>query len=212
MNKLIYKGLIALFFLSSCASLKKASPPEGRYYRYGVESGIIEYSLTGTQEGKETIYFKDWGMIEAKYTDTKITFQDSSENINSLTIINNDSVFFIDLNKKTGIKLENKMLKEMADSLSTKDLGLVGESMIKDQMKGRKTGTEKILGKKCDVWETTMPKGKTWIWKNITLKLTFNMMGMKAENTATKIKTGVEIPPEKFIAPPGIKLEEPEKY
>lgn len=171
--------------------------------RYGEESGIITYEYTGMQTGKETIYFDQWGMREAKYTQASLKISGVTQKKDEVAIIDNDWVYTADLSKKTGIKTKNQMLKQLMANANTTDMAELGKKML-TAMGGKKTGTEEIAGKTCEVWEVASTKTKIWIWKSITLKTETNIMGLSYTMVAKEVKTGVSIPADKFKVPEDI--------
>ncbi len=180
------------------------------YKRYEIKSGIVETETTGTMNsGTETIYFDDYGRREAKYTKTTVSVPgvNIKQTSNQLTIMDGDWMYSIDLDKKTGYKMKPEMLEDMAKNQGTKDLGKVGKEML-EQMGGKKVGEEKVLGKNADVWEMSNMGTKIWVWKGITLKTETNMMGMKINQTATKLEINVSVPDEKFEVPEDVSISE----
>lgn len=169
--------------------------------RYGEESGIITYEYTGMQTGKETIYFDQWGMREAKYTQASSKISGVTQKKDEVAIIDNDWVYTADLIKKTGVKTKNQMLKQLVANANTTDMAELGKKML-TTMGGKKTGTEEIAGKTCEIWEVASTK--IWIWKSITLKTETNIMGLSYTMVAKEVKTGVNIPADKFKAPEGV--------
>jgi hypothetical protein len=73
-----------------------------------------------------------------------------------------------------------------------------GEKMMK-QMGGKKTGTDKVLGYTCDVWE--LMGTKQCIYKGITLSLESNIMGIKTREVATKAAFDIPLSKEDFKLP-----------
>ena len=62
------KNLIALT-VSLFIILPNLAVQETTLKPYGLKSGIIEYSYSGNKVGKGTLYFDDYGMKSAMYTD-----------------------------------------------------------------------------------------------------------------------------------------------
>lgn len=171
---------------------KKAAP---KMKRYGIKKACIEYELSGTQTGKETLYIGDWGWLEAKYTQTQIEVMGFTQKTNTATFVEGTWIYTVDLDNKTGTKTENTMLK----ALQGQDIEEVGKRILID-MGGEKVGSETLLGDKvCEMWEVKNIGTKTWLWKGIPLKTETNMMGMKMSSVATKIKFDFD---EKYLYKP----------
>jgi len=58
-----------VFTISLLILLPGLSGQEASLKPYGLKSGIIEYSYSGEKVGKGTLYFDDYGMKSAMYTD-----------------------------------------------------------------------------------------------------------------------------------------------
>ena len=50
--------------------------------RYGIKSGVIEYIITGSQEGTKTLYFDSWGMRQAEYTRSILSVSGFTKSLN----------------------------------------------------------------------------------------------------------------------------------
>lgn len=175
--------------------------------RYQIESGVVQYQMTGGQNGSETIYFDRWGMREAKYTRTEISFSGITQKTNTLTLIDGEWIYVVDMDKRTAAKTKNSLLKTIAEKSGKKDFGEIGEQMLRD-MGGEKIGSGEIAGKPCDVWEVKRLGSKSWVWKSIALKTQVKMGGLEITSTATSVEEGVSIPEDKFALPSGVSVTE----
>jgi len=175
--------------------------------RYLVKSGIIQYQYSGMQTGTETLYFDDYGMKEAKFTDATMKMMGVEQKRQELSILDGDNQYTIDLTKKTGIKMKNPFLSQALTDSDDEAIIKLGEKMMAEEG-GKKIGTETVAGKECDVWEIKKMNAKTWVWKALPLKFEMNGMGMKLGMVATSIQENVDIPAEKLAVPEGIKITE----
>lgn len=198
---------VALTWCMLLAANRAASQTATGIKRYQIRSSVVEYTLSGAQKGTETIYFDNWGMREAKYTKAELSVAGFSQKQNTLTLLDGGYTYNIDLDKRTGTKMETPLLKELA--AQSKDLTETGEKMMKS-MGGEKIGTEVILGKTCDVWEIKNMRSKVWVWKGVTLKTQVTMPNMEMTIMATKIDEGASIAPDKFAIPTDVKISEAE--
>jgi len=195
-------ALFSSFFLASSTA---SSQSLAGVKRYQIKSGVVEYTLSGTRKGTETIYFENWGMREAKYTKAELSVAGFSQKQNTLTLLDGNYTYNVDLDKRTGTKMETPLLKEL--SASNKDLTETGEKMMKS-MGGVKIGTEVVLGKTCDLWEIKNMKSKTWVWKGVPLKTHVSMPSMEMTIMATKLDEGASITADKFAIPADVKITE----
>ena len=102
--------------------------------RYLVESGIVEYEMSGMQHGTETIYFDRWGWREAKYTNSEISIGGISRKENKFTIMDGEWIYNIDLEHRTATKTKNPMLAQFIEAAKKKDQSLaeLGEEMMRN--------------------------------------------------------------------------------
>ena len=175
------------------------------YRRYGVESGIIETELTGFQKGTETIYFDNWGMREAKYSNTVMEIAGMKRETKIFTLIDGEWIYNVDLNTNKGTKIKNPMIESIATQTGEKNFMQLGEEVLK-KMGASKTGTAVALGKTCDVWEAQAMNMKLLVWKGIPFKTTVSLgeqMGqnMNSEITVTKFDEEASVPEDKFKLP-----------
>ncbi|MFZ2323392.1 MAG: hypothetical protein WAV89_06830 [Ignavibacteriaceae bacterium] len=175
--------------------------------RYGVKSGIIEYELSGSQEGTKTLYFDDWGMRQAEYTRSVLSVGGYTKAMNLVNIIDGEYQYIINLDQKSGTKTRNPIIKEMEALKNEKGFNEFGEQMIL-KMGAEKTGSENFLGKNCDVYEMKNSGTKLWVWEWIALKTETQSRSITLSSAAKKIETNVQIPGAKFQIPEKVVLNE----
>ncbi len=180
---------------------------DSEYRRYQIESGIVEYRVSGSQNGSEAIYFDRWGMREAKYTRTEISFSGITQRTNTLTLLDGEWIYVLDLERRTGTKTKNTLLKTIAEKSGMKDFGEIGEQMLRD-MGGEKIGSEEVASKPCDVWEVKRLGSRSWVWKSISLKTQVRMGGLEITSQATRVEEGASVPEDKFALPSDIRITE----
>jgi hypothetical protein len=188
------------------ASAQPAAKAAG-YKRYGIESGVVEYAVSGAQKGTETLYFDRWGQREATYTDTELSFAGISRKQNTLNILEGEVGYNIDLATRAGTRTTNPLFRKILDRSPDKNLGDLGLRML-EEMGGVKIGTEEVAGKLCDVWEIKNLQSKSWLWKVVTLKVQVKMAGMEVTKTAVRFEEGLAIPNDKFAVPADVKISD----
>lgn len=221
MKKLTFLASLAGFlFLPSCGGGNEQPTPatgdtvqtgekdlptnDNPFKRYGIESGMVEYEHSGSQKGKEILYFVDWGLKEARYTDTEMTVMGISNKTSTVSMIDGDWVYHYDRISKKGTKMKNVLLEGLTDA-QKKDVAEVGMEMMK-KMGAKKTGTEEVAGKTCDVWEATSMGTKIWIWENIVMKTTIKMAGVEYTTLAVKVEENADVEG-KILFPDGVDRE-----
>lgn len=73
-----------------------------------------------------------------------------------------------------------------------------GENVIKN-MGGKKIGTEKVAGYRCDIWEVNGVK--ECLYKGVPLKIETTVTGMTLTETATKAEFDISLSAENFKLP-----------
>jgi hypothetical protein len=183
MNKLNFSTKLFFLFVCILFFIVEANGLSNTMKRYNLKQACIEYTVSGAmQNGTEVLYFDNWGAREAKYTKTTLKMAGMSQETNTVTFLEGAWTYTVDLDRQTGTKTENPFLKDIEGD-DPQEMGK--EMMVK--MGGKIIGTEKILGKRCDIWEIKNMGVKTWVWNWVTLKTETNMMGMEMTNVATKI-------------------------
>ena len=206
-NSILLSFVAGAVILTALTPVQLHAQSGKKIKRNKVKSGIIENKISGMNKGSETIYFDDWGMLEAKYTQTVISMMGFKQKSNTLTLLDGEWTYNIDLDKKTGTKMKTPLMERLAKNAKNKDLTDVGKEMMQ-QMGGKKTGMEKVLGKLCEVWEIKSMGSKVWVWNGVALKSETNLGGMKMSKVAQTAKFNVAIPADKVKMPAGVTINE----
>lgn len=199
-----------LFAMSGCSG-----NAQNKLKRYDIKSGIVEYATTTSGKvmgstidgsGTDKLFFKDWGAIELKESmlsqTTTMKFLGNSstetEETHTMVKLDNGESWSVDFNKKQIYASRDMAMDMIMANQPDADAGKVGESMLVS-MGGKKTGTEKVLGYTCDVWE--IMGGKQWIHKGLMLKMEITVMGITTKTEATSVKLDVSVPDANFDLP-----------
>jgi hypothetical protein len=182
-----------------------------QYKLYGVESGRIEYTISGNGDmmgiksrvsGKKKLLFKEYGaksMTEKEQTqETVMGGKSTVEKTHELTYLDGVMLYNADLKKKRIVRMQNPAIAMMGALGGGKSPMEMGETMLK-KMGGKKVGTDKVLGYTCDVWEAMGTR--QCIYKGIPLKVVSDVMGIKNTEIATKAVFGTALPDEDFKLP-----------
>lgn len=169
---------------------------------FEVESGVVEYVISGggsmmgiktSTKGSKTVSFKDWGNV--MLDEESITEQSGGEvtKEKSLVKYDNGMVYAVNFDEKVIMKMDAKAMAE------DKSILMQSSKEAMQQMGGKQTGKDSVLGYTCEVWEFQW--GKVCSHKGIPLKTSSTMMGITHNEIATKVNFGVNIPSSKFILP-----------
>ncbi len=172
----------------------------------------VKYDITGIEEGKETVYVKDYGEKVATYRTSTTSMLGMKTTDETVTIEDPEWIYSFDLTDKTGIKSANplKYMKEEYEALSSEDKQLVQQNSVKfggDITNGLggeiEQNAEKIFGFDCD--RVSMMGTTSYTIHNtpILLKLEANVMGIQMSQVATSVDKG-KVDESWFAFPEGI--------
>ncbi|HKK43324.1 MAG TPA: hypothetical protein VJ963_13000 [Bacteroidales bacterium] len=168
---------------------------------YGIKSGIIEYPYSGDKVGKGTLYFDDYGLKSAMYTDAV----ERGEKRKGWVVTSGDFQYIWDDERSSeGMKLKNPVI-DWINSASEGDIESFAESMY-SKMGMEISGSENLLGKECRVFKGKT--GKVLIWNGILMLLDMKMMGSNSCQEAIDIKINLPVESKYFIIPKDIKFSE----
>lgn len=180
--------------------------------RLPFKSGTIDYSLSGMEDGTETLYIKNHGMETARYHTGKTTMMGMTMETKTIEIVDPDWVYNYDLVEQTGVKSANPMkyMIEEFNALSSADKKKAMKNA--EEMSASYAGmgaveknVTEILGYDCD--KVAAMGAVTWVIHetDIPLKMEMNTMGMKMNVTALSVKEG-GVPSKHFDHPKGIEV------
>ena len=174
---------------------------------FGIESGIVEYEISGSQKGDKTLYFKDWGRKQAEFSVSTIKVGKYSKNTNLLKITNNNWQYIINLEAKYGTKKGNPVLERMIMFKDQISYGEFGEQLALING-GIETGSDVVVGNKCRVFEFKSKNSKLWLWNWLMLKSEMLSGKVKIDVQAISIKVNVSIADSIFKPPLDVLITE----
>jgi len=179
--------------------------------RYEIKSAKIEYSLKTSGDimgglakvkgiGKKRLIFDNYGMRELteenKVTKTTTMGQTKVDKNHTLKYMNGAVLYSTNFEKKKIIRLQNPMSR--MGGLFGGDVSKKGQEML-EKMGGKKIGTDKVAGVKCDIWD--LSGIKQCLYKGIPLKVESNIMGIKSVEIATKAEFDLDLKDDDFKLP-----------
>ena len=182
---------------------------------------IIQYNLSGSHQGSETLYIKDYGTFRAKHHRSTATIMGMTNKTETLEITDPDWIYTYNLIDKTGSKITNpyKLYKIEYSKCNSeekrnfeKNSKELGASMLGKFGGSVKPSSAQILGYDCDV-TTVNGMSTTYILHgtDIPLRSEITVMGMKNSTDATQVDTGSAIPDNAFTPAAGIPAEKDEE-
>ncbi|MDV7186665.1 hypothetical protein R3X25_05175 [Lutibacter sp. TH_r2] len=201
MKNLNLLAIVLLLALTSCSESKKSE--KSSYKKYPFKSAVIEYTVSGNSTGTKTTYIADYGYKQAELSEitTNIMGMKSTEKKDVITIGSNINT--IDHQTKKVITTNNPFAEKYAENVG-EDYIKTGEDVL-IALGFKKSGTESVLGKECTIWKGM---NTIWTWKGLVLKSETNIMGMTVAETATSIKTDINVPSSKFEIPSNYSVQE----
>ncbi|MFO1187350.1 MAG: proline-rich domain-containing protein [Alphaproteobacteria bacterium] len=174
------------------------TPPSGGGQPFGMQSGKVEYQVTGAETGTETLAWDSWGTRMA--ITTKATMGTTA--MDKTTLVTMDKVVSLDNTAKTGTAMANPMKDIMAAGGTSDEM--TGKMM--GQMGATKQGTDTVLGKTCDKYVTAT--SSTCVWQGIALKTETTVNGATTTKVATKIEENAAVDPTSFDIPAGMTVQD----
>lgn len=195
-------GALGGFWVVGSLWAQVPSVPSLTPHFYALEQGTIEYEISGAARGKETLYFDQWGMRQARYKMLEAQRMGSS---NTVTLNLGAEIVLMDPDKNLGQKKEDVKLKEVLGSMKADDVQLIAVKLL-TVLGGKKVGDEKVLDRPCEVWETAALKMKTWLWNGIALKMSMDTPEGEILYTAIKVDQNTLVEEKYFVIPAEIQF------
>ncbi|MEI6634511.1 MAG: hypothetical protein WCP22_11940 [Chlamydiota bacterium] len=189
-----------------------ASPRADERPKYPFKTAVVTYRISGSiQEGTQVLTIDDYGRKTRTERDTTLTLMGKKQKESIVEIDDGESLYRIDLVKKTGEKTPSfsRVAREMVQSMSPaqkKTLDDIGKELAKGRAAAgivKQAGKGKVLGRECDVYEAMGMK--SWLWNNLPLKKESPSLGAMVQE-AVEINLDLPIPPEKFKPPLGVTI------
>ena len=204
------KKVILLSLLLFLIAYSVACAAETR--RYAIKSGHVLYELTGNITGEKEVWFDDYGMKYYEEENSTSTIKmfgiTNTEKEHTIMIMDGETFYDIDMLTKTGSKgtlPSMEQLQDMADEMTKAEQKQFADDIM-NSFGGKRLGTEKFLGKTCEVME--IMGMKSWIYNGLTLKSEVEVMGIVTNETATSFKENIKVPASRFDPPKGITYED----
>ncbi len=184
---------------------------EGQIKRYFVESAKIDYEIKSSGNvmgmmktktiGKKRLIFNQYGANEIT-EENKIEKQTQggkteTTKFHTIKYMKGAMLYSVNFDKKRIMRMKNPAMA-MAGLMGGQDMATAGEAMMK-KMGGKKTGTDKVAGHRCDVWE--LMGVKQCMYKGILLRVETDMMGIKSVEIATKAEFDIKLAKDDFKLP-----------
>ncbi|HPI69313.1 MAG TPA: hypothetical protein PL003_08860 [Bacteroidales bacterium] len=192
---------ITVLIVSLFIILTRLAGQEATLKPYGLKSGIIEYSYSGDRVGKGILYFDEYGMKSAMYTDA---VQDGEKQKGWVVTFGDYQYMWDPDQPKEGMKLKNPIITWITET-SKDDIESYTESMY-SKMGFVKASDETFLRKPCKVMKGDL--GKVMTWNGILMLMDMKIMGSGSHQEVTNIQTNVPVDGKYFVLPKNIEFSE----
>jgi len=180
--------------------------------RYDIRSGKILYEIKGSgnmmgmmqmrTKGKKRLIFDHYGNREiteiVKVTQETTGGRSKMKKEHTLVYLNGGVAYQVDFAHQRIVRMENPAQGMGALLGGGKSLTQTGEAMMR-QMGGRKTGTDTVLGYRCDVW--TVMGTTQCLYHGVALWVKSDIMGIKSSETAVEASFDIDLSPKSFKLP-----------
>ncbi len=195
-TKLLFGFMMLLLLAPLNVSAGDKSPWE---VKLPFKSATIHYTISGVENGKETVYVRDYGRETATYHTTKTTMMGMTMVNETVDFQTPDWLYQFNLTEKTATKSANpeKYMIEEYNKLSQDGQKLVrenGEKMGPSMAEGIggtvKQNVKEILGYSCDQINMMGTVVYSIHGAGLPLLVESNMMGMMMKIEATSVDVG----------------------
>lgn len=207
MKKLQLLLVTGVILLSGCANKQTT-----KIYPYPFDSAKITFTLEGTAKGTSVFYMKGDKSVRETHVVTK--GDQGEEKKDEMFIDMGETIYQIDLNKKTGLSTKNPIyeaLKKLTpdkrmDFLKRLAVGVDPEDTTQNPQVLRE---ETVAGQKCQVY-AVQGVGEICLWNNIILKVNINVpeQNVNSQIVATSLDLNLEVPDSQFNVPTGIEVKD----
>lgn len=200
-----------IFCMTAGLATAKNNPWETRL---PFKKGTIQYKITGSQNGTETLYIKDYGRTTARHQTVSMNLFGMKQTTEEIEITTPEWIYNVDLTDRTCEKSANptKYMIDEFNKLSKKDKKKIlkkteeqGSQMIEGMNGSVQIKGAKVLGYTCDVVTVMGAKTYCFTGTSVVLKSEADIMGMKMTATATDIQKGKPAATH-FQVPQGIRV------
>jgi len=199
---------VSMVLLMGCSMLVAG---ESQMQKYDIKSGMITYEISGSSDmmgmksktiGTKRMIFDAYGAQnlteENKIDKQTIMGQKKITKTHTMIYMKKGMAYHVDFKAKRIMRMGNMAATMGALMGGGKNMKESGEAMML-KMGGKKTGTDKVLGYTCDVWN--LMGTKQCIYKGIPLKVETNIMGIKNVELATKAEFDISLSKDDFKLP-----------
>jgi hypothetical protein len=212
--KKILPILFTLIFLMLFGCLDKTTETAGANTGlYPFETAVIQYKISGSSDGTQTLYIKNGMTATEKHTKNESAGYEQFEN--TLTINSGEFIYVVDLDSNKGTKTKNTLWTKISGLNDEERLdlgkklvgGLSADSEGKADQLLQSLGSETVTGEKCEKYNT-LGLGTVCVWQNVPLKTQINVAGIETLIEATSVKENESVDDSKFQVPANVQLSE----
>ncbi len=181
--------------------------------KFQVESGQVEYNLTGSLTGKKTLWFDHYGdaYFEETNTEEKVKTLRGTEIVKSHSLMIFDGIYYYNINMATmeGTKMHKNAVPDfsiLGSGLNDQEMEQLGESFAAAFGGKVEKKSETVMGRTCDV--TTMMGATVHVYKGVVLRSDTKIGSQINIEEAVLFDENITIPGSKFTPPKNAKIED----
>lgn len=207
------KKLSILIIISCFAIIATAQSTYEYQKRFQVQSGHVEYKLSGLTVGTKSLWWDDYG---EKYRE-EIKSSQTVKTLFGTTVVDNhslaisDGTYYYNVNMETmqGTKVHKNAVPDfslLGSGLNDREMEQLSESLFKGLGGNVTKKSEKVLGRTCDVGQVM---GATvHVYKGVTLRSYAKIGQQEEREEAVSFEESIRIPASKFTPPADAILED----
>ncbi len=168
----------------------------GKEKTYKFESGKICMEIVNSIFTTDSeIFFDDYGAKLCFNSNSLIEVNGEKQKVKISTILNDGKSYILNYNNKTYI-----------EDIDEEEIDDIGIQSYGNETEGDKIGTEKILGRKCEIYQDG--SSKSWVWNGFVLKQETIEDGRKMTMSVTLFDENFKIDKSLFEIPKDFVKEE----
>ncbi|MEQ9403452.1 MAG: hypothetical protein RIM99_07705 [Cyclobacteriaceae bacterium] len=166
--------------------------------KYPIESGVLNYEISGGAKGTESLTFDRFGWRSLKRLSMQFELYGQERSRTQHEISDGEILYRVNQQDSTYQERVDVRWSSIASQMSP----IEASESILFSLGGTYTSDSVLLGKTCQVW-TFENKSliELWVWQGLTLKRKSRLGELVIVATATGFKEGIQSDPRLFILP-----------
>ena len=175
------------------------------FHKYYHKSGKLIQKISGSATGTQTLYWDDYGNKEYQSVDMTLDMMGMTQKSTETYLTNGLDTYHWNNQSPDVYHTKESLTEEFKNrNYTADDYARLSSKMLEKNGFSKKAEKETVSGKDCDVWEMTgQAVTRIWGWKNLTLKMEMNVMGMSINYEPQSLELNITVPASIFEVPSG---------